>query len=235
LNKNCCSSLLYLDLSITRVHKISKLLVINLKICNSDRCCQSFSAILQFSFFVYILKTHLQNSFFLIPLNGIRFSSSSLSICKYCWIIPWVNMFENLFTNIIEKKLVINRWMSHCIVGTVVTSMESKFFYFSILGITQSYLLALHLNNILRSFINLFIVKRTHSDCNFYAVCHKIIYFECLIKSRNFDIRYTFCDWIWNCVFLFFKLYFLDVYLQIVQKWKKRSWFEPLSYWIYLT
>ncbi len=94
-------------------------------------------------------------------------------------------MLENLLTNIIEKKLVIDRRMSHLIISTVITSMESKFFYLSVLGIAQSYLLPLHLNYILWCLIHLLVVERTHPNRNLYAVCHKIIYFEWLIKNRK--------------------------------------------------
>jgi len=38
LYKNCCACLLDLDLPISRIHQISKFLVIDLKICDSYRC-----------------------------------------------------------------------------------------------------------------------------------------------------------------------------------------------------
>ena len=85
-----------------------------------------------------------------------------------------IDMAQNLLTDIIEEKCIINRRMAHGIVSTIVASMEAKFLYLAILWITQSDFLALHLNDIFGLLVDLLIVEGTDSHCNLNCVCHLI-------------------------------------------------------------
>jgi hypothetical protein len=58
-----------------RINQIPEFFVVDLKIRNSDRCCETVSAILLFFIAENVLEAHLKQSFFwLFTLNRERFS-----------------------------------------------------------------------------------------------------------------------------------------------------------------
>ena len=172
LNEYGGSGLLNSDLSISRVNQIPKLLVVNFKISDPYRCCQSFFTVLWHPSNKDLLKAHLQNTFFLVSFNWIRLSWPCLPIGKYCRVVALKNVIQNFFANVLEKESVIDWRMSHCVICAIIALMKSKLLDFLVVWISQSHLLTFHLDDWFASFTYLFVIKRTHSYCDFNAVSH---------------------------------------------------------------
>jgi hypothetical protein len=81
-------------------------------------------------------------------------------------------MIQNLFADVVEKKGVIDRRVSHAVIGTIIAAMKAKFLNFLVVRIPEPDLLTLHFHNIFRSLIYLLVVEGSHSHCNLNAICH---------------------------------------------------------------
>lgn len=84
-----------------------------------------------------------------------------------------VDVVENLLAYVIEEEAVVDRGVSHRIVRAVVTSMESKFLDVVGFGVAKSGLLSVHFDDVLGSLVDFLFVERSHSYCDFDAVCHE--------------------------------------------------------------
>lgn len=82
-------------------------------------------------------------------------------------------MVEDLFADIIEEEGVVDWRMAHGVISAVEASMEAELLDLSAIRITQSDLLALHLDDILGALVDLLLVEGTHSHCNLNALRHR--------------------------------------------------------------
>lgn len=173
MNEDCCSCLLDLDLPVSRIHQISEFLIVNLQIGNPHRSRQSILAVLYLLAHEDILEAHLKNALLLIPFDGVRLAGACLSIGEDCRVIPLIDMVEDLFADIIEDKGVIYWRMAHAVICAVEAAMEAELFDLTGIGIAQSDLLALHLNDVLCALVDLLLVEGTHTHCNLDALSHR--------------------------------------------------------------
>ena len=88
-------------------------------------------------------------------------------------VVTLINMVKDLFTDIIEEKGVIDRWMAHGIISAVEATMEAELFDLTGIRITQSHLLALHLDDVLCALVDLLLVEGTHTHCNLDTLSHR--------------------------------------------------------------
>lgn len=88
-------------------------------------------------------------------------------------VVALINMIEYLLADVIEEKGVIDRWMAHGIISAVKATMEAELFDLSGIRITQSHLLALHLDDVLCALVDLLLVEGTHTYCNLDALGHR--------------------------------------------------------------